>query len=68
MALGFPGGILVKDLPAGTGDARDAGSILGLGRSPGEGSGNTLQHSCLENPLDRGAWLDTFQEVTKSQM
>ena len=37
-------------------DARDAGSIPGLGRSPGEGNGNSLQYSCLGNPLDRGAW------------
>ena len=47
--------LVVKNLPASAGDIRDAGSILGLGRSPGEGSGNPLQYSCLENPMDRGA-------------
>ena len=43
----------------GDGDIRDSGSILGLGRSPGEGNGNPLQYSCLENPTDRGAWQAT---------
>ena len=47
--------LVVKNLPASAGDIRDAGSILGLGRSPGEGSGNPLQYSYLENPMDRGA-------------
>ena len=47
---GFPGGIVVKNLPANAGDA---GSIPGLGRSPGGGHGNQLQYSCLENPMDR---------------
>ena len=51
--LGFPGGSEVK---ASTSNAGDLGSIPGLGRSPGEGNGNPLQYSCLENPLDRGAW------------
>ena len=45
----------------------DLGSIPGLGRSPGEGNGNTLQYSCLENPTDRGAWQATVHEVAKSQ-
>ena len=45
----------------------DVGSIPGLGRSPGEGNGNPLQCSCLENPLDRGAWWATVHGVTKSQ-
>ena len=44
----------------------DAGSIPGLGRSPGEGNGNPLQYSCLKNPVDRGAWRATVQGVTKS--
>ena len=48
-------------------NAGDLGSIPGLGRSPGEGSGNSLQHSCLENPRDRGAWWATVHRVTKSQ-
>ena len=46
---------MVESLPANAGDKRHAGSILGLGRSPGEGHGNPLQYSCLENPMDRGA-------------
>ena len=46
--------------------SRDAGSIPGLGRSPGGGYGNPLQYTCLENPMDRGAWKATAQRVTKS--
>ena len=46
---------------------RDAGSIPGWGRSPGEGTGNPLQYSCLENPMDRGAWQATVHSVTQSQ-
>ena len=46
-------------------DARDVGSIPGLGGSPGEGDGNPLQYSCLENPMDRGAWQATVHRVTK---
>ena len=48
-------------------NAGDQGSISGLGRSPGEGNGNPLQYSCLENPGDRGAWRATVYRVTKSQ-
>ena len=59
--------LVVKDLPASAGDARDVGSIPGSGRSPGEGNGSPLQYSCLENPLDRGAWRATVHGVTKSQ-
>ena len=47
---------MVKNLPASAGDAGDSGLIPGSGRSPGEGNGNPLQYSCLENPMDRGAW------------
>ena len=50
---GFPGGSVVKNLPASAGDV---GSISGLGRSPGGGNGNPLQYSCLESHMDRGAW------------
>ena len=50
---------MVKNLPANEGDIRDAGLILGLGRSPGEGKGNPLQNSCLENSMGRGAWWAT---------
>ena len=46
---------MVKNLPANAGEVRDAGSVPRLGRSPGEGHGNPLQYSCLENPMDRGA-------------
>ena len=48
--------LVVKNLPANAGDVRDAGSIPGLGRSSKEGHSNPLQYSCLENPMDRGAW------------
>ena len=52
--------------PANAGDLRDARSIPGSGRAPGGGDGNPLQYSCLENPMDRGAWRATVQGVTKS--
>ena len=61
---GFPGGSVVKNLPAKAGDV---GLIPGSGRSPGGGIGNPLQSSCLENPTDRGAWQATFHRVPKSQ-
>ena len=48
--------LVVKNLPADTEGIRDVGLIPGLGRCPGEGHGNPLQESCLENPMDRGAW------------
>ena len=54
----------VKNLLANAGDA---GSILGSGRSPGGGHGNPLQYSCLENPMDRGAWRATVHGVPKTQ-
>ena len=59
--------LVVKNLPANAGDIRDAGSIPGSERRPGEGNGNPLQYSCLENPMDRGAWQATVHEVAKSQ-
>ena len=62
---GFPGGTVVKNLPANTGDTRDAGSIPGSGRSPGVENGNLLQYSCLENSVDRGAWQAIVHGVTK---
>ena len=61
---GFPGGSEVKVSACNAGDL---GSIPGLGRSPGEGNGNPLQYSCLENPMDRGAWWATVHGVAKSQ-
>ena len=57
---GFPGGSVVKNLPVNAGDV---GLIPGSGRSLGEGNGNPLQYSCLENPPDRGAWWATVQGV-----
>ena len=53
---GTPGGTVVKNLPTNAGNTRDAGSIPGLRRSPGEGNGNPLQYSCLRNPMDRETW------------
>ena len=53
---GFPGGASGKEAVCNAGDIRDTGSIPGLGRPPGGGNGNPLQYSCLENPMDRGAW------------
>ena len=58
---------MVKNLPANGGDIRDAGLIPGSGRSPGGGQGNPLQYSCLENPMDRGAWWATVRGVAKIQ-
>ena len=58
---------MVKNLPTNAGDIRDSGSIPGWGRSPGGGHGNPLQYSCLENPMDRGAWRATVPGVTKSR-
>ena len=62
--MGFPGGSEVK---ASACNAGDLGSILGSGRSPGEGNGNPLQYSCVENPMDRGAWWATVHGVGKSR-
>ena len=56
---------VVKNLPANTGYATDVGSIPGSGRSPGEGNGNPLQYPCLEDSMNRGAWLATVHVVTK---
>ena len=54
---------MVKNPPANAGESRDAGSIPGLGRSPGGGHGNPVQYSCLENPMDRGARQVTVHRV-----
>ena len=56
----------VKKPPANAGDIRDLGSIPGLGRCPGEGHGNPLQYSCLENPMDRRSWQAAVDGVKKS--
>ena len=60
--------LVVKNLPASAGDIRDAGSMPGPGRPPGGGHGNPLQYSCLENPMDRGAWWATGHGVSESDM
>ena len=62
--MNFPGESVVKNPPANAGDT---GLIPGLRRSPGEGNGNPLQHSCLENPVDGGPSQATVHGVTKSQ-
>ena len=66
MSEGFPGGSVVRNLPVSAGDM---GLIPGLERSPGEEerNGNPVQYSCLENPMDRGAWRSTVHGVAKSQ-
>ena len=63
----FQVALVVKNPPANAGDRRDAGSVPGSGRSPGGGHGNPLQYSCLENPMDRGAWWATVYSITKSR-
>ena len=60
--------LVVKNLPANAGDSKGWISIPGWGRSPGGGQGNPLQYSCLENSMDRGAWLATFHRVAESDM
>ena len=58
---------MIKNLLVNVGDSGDTCSIPGLGRSPGGGNGNPLQYSCLENPMDRGAWRATVHKVVKGQ-
>ena len=62
--MGFPGGSVSKESAYNAGDL---GSVPRSGRSPGEGNGNSLQYSCPENSIDRGAWPITVHGVTKSQ-
>ena len=59
--------LVVKNPPVSAGDEKDAGLIPGLGRSPGGGLGNSLQYSCLENHMNRGAWQATVHGVAKSR-
>ena len=59
--------LVVKNPPTNAGDIRDVGSIPGSGRAPGGGHGNPFQYSCLQNPMDRGAWQATVQRVAQSQ-
>ena len=61
--MGFPGGAVVRNLPASAEDLRDKSSIPGMGRSTGDGNGNPFQSSYLKNPVDRGAW-PAMTEVT----
>ena len=63
--MGFPGGVVVKNLPANAGDVREPGSIPGSGRSPAGEHGYPLQYSCLEKPMDREAWWVTVQGALK---
>ena len=56
---------MVKNPPTSAGDMRDVDSMPRLGRSPGEGNGNPLQYSCLENPMDRGAWRASVHRVAE---
>ena len=65
--MGFKETLVVKNLPANAGDIRDMGSGPESGRSPGGGLSNQLQYSCLENPMDRGAWCSVVHRVAKSQ-
>ena len=65
--LVFPGGASGKEFDCSAGDITDMGLIPGSGRSPGGGLGKPLQYSCLENPMDRGAWWATVHGVAKSQ-
>ena len=60
--------LVVKNRPANAGDIKDVGLISGSGRSPGEGHGNPLQYSYLENPIDRGAWQTTVHRLAKLDM
>ena len=64
--MGFPGGTVVKNPSVNTGDSGETGLIPGSIRSPGEGNGNSIQYSCPENSMDRGAWQATVHGVAKS--
>ena len=66
MVVGLPQGLSSKEFACSAEAAGDMGSIPGWGRYPGEGHGSPLQYSCLENPMDRGAWWATVHRVTKS--
>ena len=65
--MGSQVALVVKNLPANVEDIRDTGSTPGSGRSPGGGHGNPFHYSCLEHPMDRGAWWATIHGVTKSR-
>ena len=63
----IPSGSADQESACNAGDTGDVGLIPGLGKSPGRGHGNPLQYSCLENPMDRGAWLTIVHRVAKNQ-
>ena len=65
--MGLPRSTVVENPPANAGDTKDAGSISGLGKSPGGGHGNPLQYSCLENPMAGGFWQATVHRVRQSR-
>ena len=66
--MSFPDGLVGKKSICNPEDTGDTGSIPGLGRSPGGGNGNPLQHSCLKNPMDRVAWWAVIQKAAESDM
>ena len=66
--MSVSGGSVVKNPPTNAGAVGDAGSVPGLGRSPGGGTDNPLQYSCPENPMDRGAWWATVHGIAESDM
>ena len=66
--MGFPGGSVVKNPPTNAGNPRDIDSIPEVGRSPGDGNGNPLHYSCLENSMNRGAWWATVHGIQKNQI
>ena len=59
--------LVIKNLYTNAGDIKDVDSIPGLGRSPGDGHGKPLQYSCLQNPMDRGAWWTIVHRVAKNR-
>ena len=65
-SLGFQVALVAKNPPANAGDTGDLGSIPGSGRSPGRGHGNLPQYSCLENPMNKGAWQATVHKIAES--
>ena len=65
--MGFPGTVVVTNPPANAGDAGDMDLTPGSGRSPGVGNGNALQHSFLENPMERGAWRVAVHGIARCQ-
>ena len=65
--MGFPGDTVIKNPPANAEDIRDTGLIPGVGRFPGDGNGNPLQYSCLENSMDKVAWQATYNPLGRAE-